>query len=233
MIFGVFLSTLNLCALPLNCYVLVTSSFVSYLFLWSCSPVNIGHWLLIQLQWWPMALCHTFKSLRAQWNFRLSRATAIAQHTEVALSHFPPAWALNEAFVTLSLTLSHPPFLSRPLCLSLSTPTLLSLLINEGAKSQQWSSHPLWPWMHPSMSLFQVCLRSQGLNSYLEQNLPSCGSYPSLPSPPRVWDQGSSRTEVFQPAPLTSDTEGKCSDKHFVLSRGALFLLCCNVEVFS
>lgn len=111
-----------------------------------------------------MALCHTFKSPRAQWNFRLSRAAAIVQHTEVAFSHFPPAWALNEAFVTLSLTLSHPPFLSQPLSLSPSTPTLLSVLINEGAKSQQQYSHPLWPWIHPSMSLFQVCLYSKVLS---------------------------------------------------------------------
>lgn len=193
--------------------------------------MTIGHWLLIQLQWWPMALCHTFKSLGAQWNFRLSRATAVAQHTEVALSHFPqPEPWMKPLSPSHSRCLTH--LFSLGLSLFLSPPPLFCL-INEGAKSQQWSSHPLWPWMHPSMPLFQVRLRSQGLNSYLEQNLPSCGSYPSLPSPPRLWDQGSSRTEVFQPAPLTSDTEGKRSEKHFVLCGGALFLLCRNAEVFS
>jgi len=129
------------------------------------------------------------------------------------------------------LSPSHSRCLTQSLSLSPSTPTLLSILINEGAKSQLQYSHPLWPWIHPSMSLFQVRLYSQGLNSCLERNLPSCG--PSLPSPPHLWDQANSRTDVSQPAPVTSDTEGKRSDKAFVLSRGALFLLCCSAEVFS
>lgn len=139
----------------LNCC-LFSTTFVSFHFfrIWfipvfahSRWPLLVGRWLLIQLQCWPAAVCHTFKVYKHNGTSQSVRCSRSSEHWGSALSFFPSAWAWMK-----SLSPSVSPTFSLSLSLrSPTTPTVLSYLINEGPEA---SSIIL---IHSDLECIQVC----------------------------------------------------------------------------
>lgn len=139
---------------------------------------------------------HLLKSISTM-ELQSQSGAAVARRTEVALSHFPFSLSLNEAFVTLCL--SH--------LFSLSCSLRFSHHPRSSVSAHKWRSQKPAALFSPTLTLkASKCvtfLRPEVL-TLRKNRRPSCGLDASRPSsPPCVWGQGSSRTELSQPAAVT------------------------------